>query len=196
MEGIANYLDSLVGGVDLTFYSIVVGGVFWGLFVLRAWQDGAAYNNTLLDKSVGLIHFGSKALVITQLIKIGLKIWLMVATLGKSPFPAFFETLQFQAGMVRAVFAFGLVIFIGRVLKNDTRSKVNWLLALAIITPLVISGAWLVHGASRLEDRGFLMTLTAVHQLAAALWVGGVFQLLAVWRLKRHNSIAIELWPL
>jgi putative copper resistance protein D len=196
MEGIANYLDSLVGGVDLTFYSIVVGGVFWGLFVLRTWQDGAGYNNTLLDKSVGLIHFGSKALVITQLIKIGLKIWLMVATLGKSPFPAFFETVQFQAGMVRAVFAFGLVIFIGRVLKNDARSKANWLLALAIITPLIISGAWLVHGASRLEDRGFLMTLTAIHQLAAALWVGGVFQLLAVWRLKRHNSIAIELWPL
>ncbi len=196
MEGIANYLDSLVGGVDLTFYSIVVGGVFWGLFVLRAWQDSAAYNNTLLDKSVGLIHFGSKALVITQLIKIGLKMWLMVATLGKSPFPAFFETLQFQAGMVRAVFAFGLVIFIGRFLKNDARSKANWLLALAIITPLVISGAWLVHGASRLEDRGFLMTLTAIHQLAAALWVGGVFQLLAVWQLKRHNAIAIELWPL
>ena len=157
MEGIANYLDSLIGGVDLTFYSIVVGGVFWGLFVLRAWQDGAAYNNTLLDKSVGLIHFGSKALVITQLIKIGLKIWLMVATLGKSPFPAFFETLQFQAGMVRAVFAFGLVIFIGRVLKNDTRSKVNWLLALAIITPLVISGclagAWRQSsGRSRFFD--------------------------------------------
>jgi putative copper resistance protein D len=145
---------------------------------------------------VGLIHFGSKALVTTQLIKIGLKIWLMVATLGKSPFPAFFETLQFQAGMVRAVFAFGLVIFVGRVLKNDTRSKANWLMALVIITPLVISGAWLVHGASRLEDRGFLMTLTAIHQLAAALWVGGVFQLLAVWQLKRHNSIAIELWPL
>jgi putative copper resistance protein D len=40
------------------------------------------------------------------------------------------------------------------------------------------------------------MTLTVTHQIAAAFWVGGIFQLLSIWRLKKHNSIAIELWPL
>jgi len=195
MEGIANYLDSLIGGVDLTFYSIVIGGLLWGLFVLRPWTD-ENYNNALLNKTANLIHFGSKALVVTQLSKIGLKIWLMAATLGKSPFPAFFNTVQFQAGLARASFAFVLFLFIKYALKNNLRSKQHWILATLIIIPVVVSAAWLVHGASRLDDRGLLMTLTVSHQIAAATWVGGIFQILALWGLKKRNSIAIEIWPL
>ncbi|MDD4913781.1 MAG: CopD family protein [Methylococcales bacterium] len=196
MEGIANFLDSLIGGVDLTFYSIVIGGLLWVWVVLRPWQDATHYNSVLLDKTAKLIHFGAKALIITQLSKIGLKIWLMTATLGKSPFPAFFNTIQFQAGLLRACFTFALAIFIRERLLRDTRSRLNWLLALGIAVPLVISGGWLVHGASRLEDRGILMLLTVSHQVSAAVWIGGVFQLLVVWRLSKQNMISIELWPL
>ena len=196
MEGIANYLDSLIGGVDLTFYSITIGGLMWGLFVLRPWDENSNYNSALLEKTVSLIYFGSKALVITQLSKIGLKIWLMTVTLGKSPFPAFFETVQFRAGLARALFAFALFWFIKYGLQKRLRSKQHWLIAIAIIIPLVMAAAWLVHGASRLEDRGLLMTLTVSHQLAAATWVGGIFQILALWSLKKRNAIAIELWPM
>lgn len=196
MEGIANYLDSLIGGVDLTFYSIAIGGLLWGLFVLRPWDENNNYNRALLEKSINLIHTGSKALVLTQLSKIGLKIWLMAVTLGKSPFPAFFNTVQFKAGLARASFAFVLYLFIKYGLKNNLRSKQHWLTAMAIVIPLIMAAAWLVHGASRLEDRGLLMSLTVTHQMAAATWVGGIFQILALWGLKKHNAIAEELWPL
>jgi putative copper resistance protein D len=196
MEGIANYLDSLIGGVDLTFFSIAIGGLLWGLLVLRPWNDDTHYNSALLNKTMDMIHLGSKALVFTQLSKIGLKIWLMAATLGKSPFPAFFQTVQFQAGLTRASFAFALYLFIRSILKNQLRSKQHWYLATVLILPLVVSAAWLVHGASRLEDRALLMTLTVTHQVAAAAWVGGVFQILALWSLKKRNAIAIEVWPL
>jgi len=195
MEGIANYLDSLIGGVDLTFYSIAIGGLMWGLFVLRPWDEDANHNTALLEKTVNLIHFGSKTLVVTQLSKIGLKIWLMAVTLGKSPFPAFFYTVQFQAGLARAASAFALFLFIKYSLNNNFRSKKHWLLASLTILPLIISAAWLVHGASRLEDRALLMTLTVSHQIAAATWVGGIIQLLAVWSLNKRNAIAVELWP-
>ncbi len=196
MEGIANYLDSLIGGVDLAFYSMAIGGLMWGLFVLRPWEEGANHNSALLEKTVNLIHFGSKALVITQLSKIGLKIWLMSVTLGKSPFPAFFNTVQFQAGLARAASAFALFLFIKYSLNRHFRSQKHWIQAALTILPLIISAAWLVHGASRLEDRPLLMTLTVSHQIAAATWVGGIIQLLAVWRLHKRNAIAVELWPL
>ena len=195
MEGIANYLDSLIGGVDLAFYSMAIGGLLWGLFVLRPWLDETDYNNSMLEKTVNLIYFGAKSLVITQVSKIVLKIWLMAATLGKSPFPAFFETVQFQAGLSRALFAAVLAFFVNQVLSKNVRSRNHWLIAVAILIPLVISAAWLVHGASRLQDREFLMTLTVLHQLAAAVWVGGVFQILLIWRLKKQNIINVELWP-
>ena len=195
MEGIADYLDSLIGGIDLTFYSIAIGGLLWGLLILKPWEDDAISNNTLLEKTAGLIEFGAKALVITQLSKIGLKIWLMAATLGKSPFPAFFETVQFQAGLARAVSACVLFWYLRNALLKNLRSKQHWTTANLILLPLVISAAWLVHGASRLEDRGLLMTLTVTHQIAAAAWVGGIFQLLAIWRLRKRNVISVEIWP-
>lgn len=196
MEGIADYLDSLIGGVDLSFYSIAIGGLIWGSFILRPWDEDSNYNSTLLAKTVALIQFGAKALVITQLSKIGLKIWLMTVTLGKSPFPAFFQTVQFQAGLARALSAFAMYWFVKQLLSQNLRSKAHWLQATAIILPLVISAAWLVHGASRLEDRALLMTATVCHQMAAAVWVGGIFQLLLLWQLKKQNAVSTELWPI
>lgn len=195
MEGIADYLDSLIGGVDLTFYSIAIGGLLWGFFILRPWEEDSNFNNALLKKTVSLIQFGSQALVITQLSKIGLKIWLMAVTLGKSPFPAFFNTVQFQAGLARAVSAFAMFWFIKLVLQQELRSKERWTQACAIILPLAISAAWLVHGASRLEDRALLMTLTVAHQIAAAVWVGSIFQLLLIWRAKKQHIVSVEVWP-
>lgn len=196
MEGIANYLDSLIGGVDLTFYSIAIGGLLWGFFVLRPWEDDANYNSALLDRTGYLIQLGAKGLMITQLSKIGLKIWLMAVTLGKSPFPAFFNTIQFQAGIARAGFALVMFLYVKNQLLPNLRNRQPWFNATLLVVPLVISAAWLVHGASRLEDRGLLMAMTVTHQMAAAAWVGGIFQLLGIWGLKKQNAIAVEVWPL
>lgn len=195
MEGIADFLDSLIGGVDLTFYSLAVGGLFWGILILRPWDPKGSYNNKLLAKSVRLTYLGAYTLVITQLAKIILKIWLMTATLDRWPFPAFAHTVQFQAGLVRAFFAAALAYYIHRWLRHDFRSKQYWLTGLLLALPMIVSGAWLVHGASRLEDRGLLMFFTVLHQMSAAVWIGSVFQLLSVWRLKKQNQINEELWP-
>ncbi len=196
MEGIADFLDSLIGGIDLTFYSLAVGGLFWGIFVLKPWDPKAQYNNKLLAKSVRLTTIGAKALVITQLAKIVLKIWLMTATLDRWPFPAFANTVQFQAGLARALLAAGLAFYLKNYLATNFRSLKNWLIALALALPMIVAGAWLVHGASRLEDRALLMSFTVLHQVAAAVWVGSVFQLLSVWRLKKAGRINEELWPI
>ncbi|WP_305907375.1 CopD family protein [Methylomarinum sp. Ch1-1] len=195
MEGIADFLDSLIGGVDLTFYSLAVGGLIWGIFVLRPWDPMAHYTNKFLSKSVHLTYVGAYTLVITQLAKIVLKIWLMTATLERWPFPAFANTVQFQAGLIRAFFALILALYIRNVLKHNFRITKYWLIGIVLALPMVISGAWLVHGASRLEDRELLMLFTVIHQVSAAVWVGSVFQLLSVWRMKSKGQINEQLWP-
>jgi putative copper resistance protein D len=53
---------------------------------------------------------------------------------------------------------------------------------------MIISGAWLVHGAGRFENQTILMSLTVIHQIAAAAWIGGVFQLLNVWQLVKAKK--------
>jgi len=50
MAGIADFLDSLIGGFDLICFSLAIGSLFWGLFVLRPWQYQDEYSPLLLQK--------------------------------------------------------------------------------------------------------------------------------------------------
>ena len=59
MAGIADFLDSLIGGLALICYSLTIGGLFWGLFVLRPWHNPDEYNAVLLQKTIALIYKGA-----------------------------------------------------------------------------------------------------------------------------------------
>ena len=195
MAGIADFLDSLIGGFDLICYSLLMGGLFWGLFVLRPWQHDKAYNSHLLDKTIALIYKGGFLLAAAQIFKIILKVWLMTAVLERWPFPEFASTTQFIGGIIRAVLTLLVTAYVYFVLRKHTFSKQHWWIAFAVSIPMVISGAWLVHAAGRFDNRAFLMTFTVFHQLGAAAWVGGVLQLGNVWKLHKKQLISSNNWP-
>ena len=196
MEGIADFLDSFIGGISLTFYSATIGGLFWGLFVLCPWSKNTRYNPILLRKTVILIYKSAFMLTVCQLLKIIIKIWLIKATLEEWPFPAFAQTLQFQAGLLQALFTALLTGYLYICLKAVPDEKKRWFISAGLALPVIISGAWLVHAAGRFENRAFLMSFTIFHQLGAAAWIGGVFQIINLWILKRQEQINPEFWPL
>ena len=197
MEGIADFLDSLIGGVDLTFFALLIGAIFWLFFVIRPWQsDSLANKKEFIQAAAASVAIGAFALCLTQLTKIGLKIWLMAAALDKWPFPAFAGTIQFQAGLWRVLFAGIVAYYAHYYLKPNASSRHEWQNTALLVLPLVISGAWLVHGAGRFEDQAYLMTLTVAHQIAASVWIGGVIQLLVTWRLQSRQHIKQTFWPI
>lgn len=196
MAGIADFLDSLIGGFDLICYSLTIGGLFWGLFVLRPWNNQDGYNAVLLQKTIALIYKGSFLLAAAQLFKIILKIWLMTAVLERWPFPEFAGTTQFIGGIIRTLLAIFLAGYCYQTLSKNPFSKAHWTTASIVALPMIISGAWLVHAAGRFDDRFMLMSLTVLHQLAAAAWIGGIFQLVNLWLLRQNNLVTAELWPL
>ncbi|MDD2725181.1 MAG: CopD family protein [Methylovulum sp.] len=196
MAGIADFLDSLIGGFDLICFALAIGGLFWGLFVLRPWQQASGYPSVLLHTTIALIYKGGFFLVGAQLFKIVLKIWLMLAVLEKWPFPEFAQTTQFIGGVIRAGLTLLLAGYAYRYLGKNPRSKQHWYNAGFIALPMLFSGAWLVHAAGRFDNRFMLMSLTVIHQLAAAAWIGGVFMLVNLWFLKSKHEIATDLWPL
>lgn len=196
MAGIADFLDSLIGGFDLICFALTIGTLFWGLFVLRPWQQLAVYNAVLLQKTMSLLYQGAFYLAAAQLFKIILKIWLMAAVLERWPFPEFAETTQFLGGLVRAILTLLLAGYCYLVLSKNPNSKQHWITAGVVALPMIISGAWLVHAAGRFENQALLMSLTVFHQLAAAAWIGGVFQLVNLWLLNHKKQVQAELWPM
>jgi copper resistance protein D len=195
MAGIADFLDSLIGGFDLICFCLAIGGLFWGMFILRPWQQHSGYNDELLEKTVALIYKGGFWLAAAQLFKIILKIWLMFALLSRWPFPEFASTTQFIGGIVRTLLALALAGYCYCYLRNNLDSKKHWLVANLVALPMIISGAWLVHGAGRFDNQLFLMSFTVLHQVAAAIWIGSVFQLVNLWFLRYRRKIPDTLWP-
>jgi putative copper resistance protein D len=197
MEGIADFLDSLVGGADLICFSLAIGSLFWGIIVLRPWHNvNGSYNTVLLERTISLLYKGAFVLAFIQLFKIILKIWLMTAILNKWPFPEFADTVQFTGGIVRMVLTLILAGYCYQFLRTNPFSQRHWISAGIVALPMIISGAWLVHAAGRFENQALLMSLTVIHQLAAAAWIGGIFQLVNLWLLRDGRQIPSELWPL
>ena len=196
MEAIADFLDSLVGGVDLICYSLAIGSLFWGLFVLRPWYSHAGYTDALLEKTIALLYKGGFALALIQLFKIVLKIWLMAAILGRWPFPEFADTTQFTGGLIRMVLTLLVAGYAYLYLSKNPFSRQHWMTTGYIAVPMIISGAWLVHAAGRFDNQVPLMALTVAHQLGAAAWIGGIFQLVNIWLLRSNMRVPAELWPI
>lgn len=195
MEGIADFLDALLGGVDLIFYSMTVGGMFWYLIIIKPWKIRYDSNSLIINRGLNLLVYGSFVLAGVQLLDLVMKAILAAENLGAWPFPAFSKTTQFQAGIFRIASALSLALYLKLYLPGRSFSKPAWIGAYALMIPLVVVGAWLVHGAARFENRELLMVATVLHQIAAAVWIGGIFQLLRLWLLKRYNQEIADFWP-
>ena len=91
-------------------------------------------------------------------------------------------TQYFHAALVRVLAAAllgGLAVAVAR----TTRTGRGLRLALAgSVVVLVASTAWTGHGAARLGDRSVALLLSALHQLAASVWIGGLVHLLVTVR--------------
>jgi putative copper resistance protein D len=193
IQGIANFLDDFMGGLQLIAYSLAVGTVLWALVVLRIArrQDTPRAAAAI---AVRLMKIGAYSLAATQFIEIAMKGIVIATTLGEFDFAAYAGTVQFIAGAVRIVLALALGWYAGR-LQSDPQNPQRWLAVYGLAVPLIVGGAWLVHAVGRFENREALMLLTVLHQLAAAVWFAGVAQLVALWRLRGQDAELAALWP-
>ncbi|HEX6212784.1 MAG TPA: CopD family protein [Methylomirabilota bacterium] len=86
-------------------------------------------------------------------------------------------TQYFHASLAR-VLAAGVVGGAALALRGGARGQRWTPLALLGVVALVVDTAWMSHSAARLGDRAALLALSALHQLAASVWVGGQAHLL------------------
>src|SRR5262245_28069220 len=192
MQGFADFFDSLLGGAMLLGLSLAVGGIVWGLVVLRPGDRAAG--DPVVRRCLVLLGGGAVGLALCQATKLLLKALVLGEYLGPGAFARFAATVQFRAGAARTLLALALAVAASWVARRP-QALARWAVAGVLASLVVLSGAWLVHAAGRFEDRVPLMALTVVHQLGAAVWVGGLVQLGALWRLARRDPAAGARWP-
>jgi putative copper resistance protein D len=168
------YLDLLLRGVGLSSQAGAIGGVFFIVLVLRSGRR--ADLRPLLIRSLWLVTASGVGVIIAQC----LALVLQVESLGDEhgwPVREFLGTTYFSASVVRIVACAGLVA--GCRLIGRGRGRTGAWTALAFSVALAAGSAGMSHAAARLDHRTLLLGLDSLHQLAAAVWVGGLVHLAA-----------------
>ncbi|XSG85749.1 MAG: copper resistance D family protein [Methylohalobius sp. ZOD2] len=202
LEGLANFLDDFMGGVELISFSIALGALIWIRLVLpqlnrsttSAQSDQEASMSTLIGHGLGWLYIGAYVLAVSHAIALLAKAWVLQETLGHLPWAAYMGTTQFQAGFLRMLFSIGLGIA-AQNLHRHPQDPIRWRVVMGLMAAVALCGAWLTHGVGRFENREMLMLFTLIHQIAGAVWFGGVVQLIVFWRVARHSPPLRSLWP-
>jgi len=188
---LADFLDTLLRGVLLLGVSLSLGGVAWGLWVLRVREAGVP--TVAWIWCLRLLEIGAVVLAVSQILLLALRASTLSDLLGPGVFRDFAATHLFQAGVARAVFALAMA-GAARWLETGLVVRSRWALLTGLAVLLAVSGAWMTHAAGRLEYRGALMALTVFHQAGSAVWLGGLIQLGVLWRLARRRAEIDAVW--
>lgn len=189
------FFGVLLHSVALLALALAVGGVVVTLFVLRPWQPLTIMGRMALRRSAYLIALGGGVLAVTQFLQLSFQFLDLADGSRDWPVAQFLAADFAQAGVVQIVAAMGLTSVSLFWLSRRPASLTGWIVLAFISGLIVIAGAWLVHAASRIDNRILLMIMTVCHQLAAVIWVGGILLFLALWRLIWGNLEASYLWP-
>ena len=192
MSLLASFLSVVFHALVLIGMSAAVGGLIFLLAVLLPLAKSNSDAQNAIRRSLLILTWGSALLAVAQMLVLLMEPWALADESGVWPIAAFFSTGFAHAGMIHVAFAVALT-FSGVWLIKQPASRAAWSTAIAAAILLMVSGAWLVHAVGRLEGTALLMAMTVLHQLGAAIWVGGIIQLLGLWRLTRHNGS--PLWP-
>ena len=120
----------------------------------------------ILPRALRLLRVGAIGLAAVQAIFVVLDTAMLMSTSGLGV-AELYTANYFLAGLL---LIFTAVIFLLMTRLGLPRNPV-WLL---FLVPLMVATVWTSHGASRLEHQIPLMLLTGLHQLAVALWIGGM----------------------
>ena len=188
----AGFLDVLLRGLILVAQATAVGGVAFVLIALRASATRPGLDPPVLPRSLALIAAGAAVLAAGQALALAIELFVLLHD-AAWPLRAALGTLYVQVSLLRVVAGAALAICaVGLRRRGPADGLPSRLLPPAILlaATLAVAAPWTSHAAARLESRGILIVLDGAHQLAAAVWIGGLVHLIAAAVRRRERP-----WP-
>jgi putative copper resistance protein D len=178
----AGFVDVLLRGAILVLASLVLGGVVWTRLILRAAPGAppapaAALALRVVAGCAGLMALAQSATMLVALTEVGAGHW---------PIAEFLKTTFALTALARVALAVVVGVLALRLARRAAGS-IAWLALVTGAFALVAASAVLSHAVARVESRALLLLLDATHQVAAAVWIGGLGHLVlyAGWRSSR-----------
>ncbi|MCW3474533.1 copper resistance D family protein [Limobrevibacterium gyesilva] len=163
------YLSIIIHGLTIVAQSMTLGGVIFLVFLARprAWLVGDA--GAAIERDTARIAaWSAVAFVLCEAATIALEGAVLIGTIDLSPL----DVLQAQfalAGLVKIGAAAVLAV-----LLFTFGPRAPWPPLLAAAAVALAAATMTTHAAARLDDRLPLLAVAALHQLGAAIWIGGI----------------------
>jgi putative copper resistance protein D len=171
------YLSIIVHGLTITAQSMALGSILFLVFLARpiAWllgEDG----DTIVRRVARLAAWSALALVVCEAATVALEGSVLIGTIDLGPRAVL--SAQFAlAGLIKMAAAALLALLL---FAAPRRSPAALLLLLALVE--LAAATLTTHAAARLDDREYLLPIEALHQVGAAIWVGGIPAFIAALR--------------
>jgi putative copper resistance protein D len=163
------YLSIIIHGFTIVAQSMAIGGVLFLVFLSAPLSKalGLAGPRILAD-TARIAAWAAIGLMVAEAATVALQAAILVGTVDLSLLDALGASSA-VAGMIKIVT--GAIIAIAMFGGGASAPRVL-LLAASLVE--LIAATLTTHAAARLDDRGILLAAAFLHQLGAAVWIGGI----------------------
>jgi copper resistance protein D len=167
------YLSIIVHGFTIISQSMTLGGVFFIAFLLRPFASRLGVVGQSIERtSIAIAACSAMALVLCEVTTIALQGAVLIGTVDLS-LPQVLSANFAIAGIIKTSAAALIALTL---ISLRQRTPVTLLLGLAAIE--LAAATLTTHAWARLDDRTPLLVVEFLHQLGAAIWIGGIPYLL------------------
>ncbi len=163
------YLSIVIHGLTVLAQSMALGGVLFLSLALRPLASRLGSTGQSLERAcIKIAAWSALALVVCEVATVALQTAVLVGTVDLSIIDVLRADFAI-AGMVKiaAAAVIALTLF-----AAGQRASIPALLALAAIE--LAAATLTTHAAARLDSRSPLLVVEFLHQLGAAIWIGGI----------------------
>src|SRR6195952_2613169 len=166
------YLSIIVHGLTILSQSMALGGVLFLVFLARPLDSGGrgrqAPGRGVARGTALFAGYAAIALLVCEAATVALQAAVLMDTVELSLRQVL--TAEFAvAGLIKTIAAAAIA---GLLLGSKERAPRLPLLALSAIE--LAAATLTTHAAARLDNRGILLAAEGLHQLGAAIWIGGI----------------------
>ncbi len=190
------YLSILLHGLSIVGQSVAVGGVIFLTGLVRPLAPRLGDLATdLAARSARIARWGAAALAASTLVALMLQLAVLAGTL-QLPLADLVGAQSCLAGFAKLAITLVLALLLA------VRAPAPSALLLLLCAAELLAATFTTHAAARLDHRTLLMSVELLHQLGAAIWIGGLPCFLAAlarardgaaWRLigARYSRLSI-----
>lgn len=162
------YLSIVLHGLTIVAQSMALGGVLFLVLLARPFAHELAGGPVIVRRIRRLTFWSAVAMALVEALGNGLQVAVLMSTVDLP----FLNVMQANFA-VAALVKIGCAVLIALATVRDGW-RVPGLALLALVAIELAAATSTTHAAARLQSSGLLLVVEWLHQLGAAIWIGGI----------------------